>query len=81
MLYRKYPAFLKTMLQTDELYNAQCAEMEELERVGRAFVIYPSGPLNVGRLEKDMEKLGALYQMGYDDIEAQLPELKEYLNI
>jgi len=81
MLYRKYPEFVKTMLTSDEDYNRQCEEIEELEQSGRAYVIYPSGPVNVGRIEKDMEKLGVLYHMGYDDIEAQLSELRQYLGI
>lgn len=79
MMYRKYPAFLDTMLHSDELYNVQLEEMNELEKSGRAYVIYPSGPIEVGRLEKDMEKLGRLYFMGYHDVFAQLERLKKYL--
>jgi len=42
-------------------------------------VIAPSVPVTVGRLEKDIEKLGSLYWMGYHDAESDLASLRAYL--
>ena len=79
MVYHKYPKFVKTLSFSDEDYNRQCDEIDVLEKTGRIFVISPSEPVTVGRLEKDMEKLGELYHLGYDDTMNRLEELKEYL--
>lgn len=78
-MYRKHPAFLQGLLEEAARYNSLCERMEALEREGRLFMLCPSSPVTVGRLEKDMEKLGALYWQGYTDAEAALPELKAYL--
>lgn len=42
-------------------------------------MIAPSVPVTVGRLEKDIEKLGSLYWMGYHDAESDLASLRAYL--
>lgn len=79
-LYLAYPAFREQLLHADERYNRECAELERLENAGRIAVIAPSQPVNVMRLEPDMEKLGALYYLGYHDAKAALPALLDYLN-
>ena len=53
--------------------------MDELEAQGRIFVIAPSTPVTVTRLEKDMAKPGALYWQGWQDTENQIEALREYL--
>lgn len=78
-LYKKYPEFSKTLDNTNAEYNRQCDEIEQLRKEGRLFVISPSKAVKVGRLETDMEKLGKLYYMGYEDVKGQLEELKKYL--
>ena len=40
--------------------------IEKLEEQGRITVIRPVNPVNVGRMEKDVTKLTALYQEGYE---------------
>lgn len=78
-LYHRYPAFLEKLMESSARYNAECDAVDELERQGRIFVIAPSSPVTVKRLESDMEKLGALYWQGRSDAEAQLEDLKRYL--
>lgn len=78
-LYHRYPEFLKMLCESTERYNAECDRVDELERQGRIFVIAPSEPVTVTRLEKDMEKLGELYWKGQRDAQAQLYALREYL--
>ena len=43
------------------------------------FVISPSEPVTISRLEKDMEKLGRLYYLGYEDARRQMNALRAYL--
>ena len=44
---------------------------------GHIFVIRPKEDCGVGRIEKNKDKLRALYQMGYDDAKAELRRLGE----
>lgn len=78
-LYYKYPEFSKTLDNMNLNYNIQCAELEELENQGRLIQIYPSKPVTISRLEKDINKLGELYEQGYKDAMENISRIKEYL--
>ena len=47
-----------------ECYNRQLELVERLEDAGQVICIRPQDPLEVGRIEKDVNKLEALYQHG-----------------
>ena len=80
-IYRHYPEFANAVEHSDEAYNAQCDALEQLEAEGRIFTIAPSRPVEISRLEGDMEKLGALYDLGYMDARNHLDDLMEYLGL
>ena len=42
-------------------------------------MIAPSQKVTVGRLERDMNKLGDLYWLGYNDALSRLDSLRSYL--
>lgn len=65
-LYRKYPNLQKALSERNTIYNQTMDLIEKMEAEGRITVIRPINPVNVGRMEKDTEKLSALYQEGYD---------------
>lgn len=77
--YHNYPEFAAVLAKSDENYNRECDELDELEKEGRVFVISPSEPVTVSRMESDMEKLGELYFLGVEDAKRSLEALKEYL--
>lgn len=77
--YKEYPEFARTLYHCNAKYNHQCDEIEALQEKGRLFVISPSQPVTVGRMEKDVEKLGQLYELGYQDGKEQLERLQAYL--
>lgn len=79
--YHMYDEFSKVLDRSEEDYNKQCEDIEALEAAGRIFVIYPSQPVRVTRIESDMEKLGELYELGRNDMLGQLDKLKQYLGI
>ena len=79
LFYHNYPDFLQTMNEGYLRYNALCDRIDKLEAQNRIFVIAPSSPVTVTRLEKDMEKLGALYWQGWQDTENQMEALRAYL--
>ena len=78
-LYSKYPNFVESLDNCDAAYNKLCDDIEEQEKLGRVFTIYPSETVTVKRVEPDVEKLGHLYWLGYYDMLNKLKELKEYL--
>ncbi len=79
LAYGKYPNFLKCLLGRYKMYNSQAETLMQWEKDGKAFVIRPSYPIEMGRMEKDPEKLQQVYDMGVKDCLARLEELKRYL--
>lgn len=77
--YLKYPKVAELMAERHINYNDQVAYIERQQADGRAFVIRPRFPSEVGRVEKDADKLRALYQQGYEEAEACYEELRAYL--
>lgn len=78
--YSDYPNFAYNLARTDEDYNEVCNLLEEYEDDGDVFIIYPSRPIEIRMLEKNIDKLGETYFLGYNDCLNQLDKLKEYLN-
>lgn len=64
-LYKNYPRLKVALRLRGQMYNRQLEQVEQLEREGRAFVIRPVNPIQVGRMEKNVGKLQALYDEGY----------------
>jgi len=78
--YGKYPAFCEALLNRHACYNAQVEEVARLEKEGKIFVIRPEQALALSRLEKDPEKLQAVYDCGAADGKKTMAALKAYLN-
>jgi len=77
--YLKYPKIAELMAERHINYNEQTAYIERQQANGQAFVIRPQYPSKVGRVEKDADKLRALYQQGYEEAEACYEDLMTYL--
>lgn len=66
MFYRKYPMVKEAIRQRNTIYNQEIELIEKLEKEGMITVIRPEKPIEVGRMERDIEKLTALYEEGYN---------------
>lgn len=77
--YLKYPKIHELMANRHQNYNDCLDFIERQCENGQAFVIRPKRKSNVGRIEKDKEKLIALYKEGYRDAEECYEELLAYL--
>ena len=64
--YRKYPALREAIRTRNMRYNSDMELIERLETEGRIIVIRPERPIVVGRMERDSNKLLALYNEGYE---------------
>lgn len=61
-------------------YNHALDKIATLEEQGKIIVIRPSVAPNIGRTEKNLEKLKVLYKAGYDDAKAKYSEIMSYVN-
>lgn len=77
--YIQYPKVYELMADRHIRYNEQLEYIRRQQEEGRAFVIRPKTAGDVRRVEKDPEKLRALYRQGYADAEECYKELKEFL--
>lgn len=77
--YARYPKVYQLMAERHINYNEQLEYISLQQQEGRAFVIRPKTASSVGRVEKDPDKLYALYQQGYDEAAECYEELLEYL--
>ena len=80
LFYRKYPNFIKTAIKQPENYNKTLDLIKKYENEGKIVVLRPSQDLKIARIEKNIEKLNAIYKLGYDDCLSRLEEVKSYLN-
>ena len=79
LLMRRYPAITQAMARRHEMYNSQLDYVEREEQAGRIFVIAPEQDLPIGRVEMNIEKMNAVYNIGRETATALLPRLKEFL--
>lgn len=64
-MYAKYPAFRDALSHRGEVYNRQLELVDQLERDGSIIVIRPEKPVQVDRIERNPDRLNALYDEGY----------------
>lgn len=65
-IYGKYPMLREALRTRGQRYNAQLEMVERMEDEGRITVIRPAHPVEVARIETDMDKMNALYQHGFE---------------
>ncbi len=71
-IYRKYPRIREALNNRSLCYNKQLEMVEALEKEGRVQVIRPLEPVNVDRIERNVNKLTTFYEEGYRCAEAFL---------
>jgi predicted patatin/cPLA2 family phospholipase len=74
-IYGKYPKLVEKLCTMPERYNKIKEEINYLEKENKILVIAPDKPVNVSRLEKDKEKLQALYEDGIKDAERVIEKI------
>ena len=77
--YRKYPKVYELMANRHIVYNELMEWIENEEKEGRLIVIRPLEDMEISRLEKDVDKLNALYEEGYREAAAKYDEIIKYL--
>ncbi|NMD69986.1 patatin family protein [Bacillus sp. DNRA2] len=78
---RKYPHYngLQTaLMQRYQIYNETIHYLAEQEKLGNVMIIRPTQPIQVGRMERDPEKLSKLYFSGYQDGNRYLEKIMQF---
>ncbi len=79
MKYRKYPDLVNTMANRHLVYNETLAYIAEQERAGKLLVIRPEQALDIGKAEKNPDRLKAVYELGRNAAMDRLDEIRAYL--
>ena len=77
--YRRNPQMVAKMADRHNAYNHAIEYIAKKEKRGEVLVIRPEATLSVGRIEKDPEKLKAVYETGRQVAEKRLNEIKDFL--
>lgn len=77
--YARYPAFLKTLIDTPRMYGRQMEEIDSLEKKGELLTVRPQVPITISRTERDTVKLLLLYEEGRRVGKTRLPQIRQYL--
>lgn len=64
-LYKNYPRLRVVLSHRHKVYNEQIQLIDDLEAAGKISCIRPIRPMEVGRIEKDTDKLERLYEEGF----------------
>lgn len=78
-VYSDYPLFAERMEHRHFEYNRTYRWVRKLHNEGKVFIIQPPEPVTISNMEKDPEKLLALYEQGYAEAARQWSALQEYL--
>lgn len=78
-VYADYPFFIERMEHRHFEYNRTYRWIERLHNEGKVFMIRPPEPVTISNMEKDPEKLFALYEQGYAEAARHYEELIAYL--
>ncbi len=79
IFYRNYPNLVHQLATRHIRYNQTLDFLAQEESAGRAFVLRPKNPMNIGRVETNKTKLAALYDDGYNDTMERMDDLIAFL--
>lgn len=78
--YRKYPKLIDSMLNRYKKYNETLDYIDKIEKEGNVIVIRPLHKLEVGRLERDPDKLYELFKSGYRDAKDSYKKIIQFIS-
>ena len=77
--YKKYPHFCDTMRHRADTYNESRRKLFELEREGRVLIFAPENTKGFSRIERDVVKIHALWDQGYQEGKDRAEEARAFL--
>lgn len=80
LFYPQYPHLVESLVTRAERYNALVERINRWEEEKRIFVLRPE-TISIGRLEKNVKKLDAVYRQGFTDAQRQYRTLQDWLAV
>ena len=77
--YHKYPKLVETINNRYKMYNEEVEKVIQLEKEKKIFVIRPSRTVGIKRIERDIDKIQEMYDLGKSDIQEKMDGLLNYL--
>lgn len=78
MMLKEYPQLARAMRTRHLMYNQQLRLVEKMEQAGKALVIRPSREIEISRTESNPDKLEEVYQLGRQDAEKKIKEIRDF---
>lgn len=78
---RKYPAIIDAMEHRHEMYNSQIEYIRQKEKSGDIIVVRPQSDLGIKQIEKDPQELKRVYEIGREQAEKQLDDVRSFLGL
>ena len=78
-MYGKYPEFVDALITRHLRYVENLNYVNKLEEEGKIMVIRPSRTVNISRTEKNLARIWEMYELGRENAEERLEEVKEWL--
>lgn len=75
LYYSKYPKLIARLKSRAKRYNKQLEIVEKLEREGKAIVLRPQKPIQVKRMDRDVNRLKDIHHQGEEEALKLLPSI------
>lgn len=79
LFYSKYPKLVEAINSRYKVYNKTIDKINELESEERIFVFRPSKYVDIKRIEKDINKVEEMYNLGIKDFNDNYNKLVKYI--
>lgn len=76
---KKYPLVADRLRKRHICYNRNIQALNDMEKEGKVFIIRPSQPIKISRIEKNPQKLQSVYDLGINDSKSTIENLKEFI--
>lgn len=80
LMLKKYPDLQTAIKERPASYNRQLERLEELEKEGKVLIIAPSRDVHVKRVDKNRDRVRAIYDLGVSDTESLLDDIRAFLS-
>lgn len=78
--FRRYPAIADGLIARPENYNRTLEELFELEKQGRAYLLFPES-MPIKNSERNLARLGAMFDAGHAQARREMPAIRDFLGL
>lgn len=81
VFYRNYPKVTEALSNRYLVYTKTQGSLQALEMTGKALILQPDHPLEIGRTEKNIKKVRQVHTLGYLQAEKRKLDIYEFLGL